>query len=144
MASEAIASRQLTAGTTIEDHLPSLDLYVVGAARYANKVALLKGLNQTPTLEDELLSDFRAQFPKLGSTKGVAAWVLTTAATKSGISGKLSKVGVAREYVDLILARDDSPTQLRRLLELANWLTEAIGLTATASPSLILQADESN
>jgi AAA ATPase domain len=137
-----IPSKALPDGTTIEDHLPSLELYVRGAARWAVKVARLKGAEVPGPIEDELLSRFAAAYPAPERTKGVAEWARKEAAELAGVNGKLSKLGISREYVNALLEPGARATAPKRIKEIAKWLQESVGLPVTAASETEILDDQ--
>jgi predicted ATPase len=129
----SIPSKALMDGTTIEDHLPSLELYVRGAARWAVKVARLGGAEIVEPFEEELVSRFAAKYPNPDRTQGVAQWASREAAALAGVGGQLSKLGISREYVNALLEPGVRVTGPRRIKEIAKWLRESVGLSVTAA-----------
>jgi hypothetical protein len=100
--------RFLTAETTIEDHLPMLrTLYVQAVSEYLYKLGILSKNRKTSDLSklsQTIQADFEKTFPDSGKEKGVAAWADMVGAQHFGLPEYPSKVGIAREYLDLVVS----------------------------------------
>lgn len=138
-----IAAHDLSDGTTLEDHLVSARrLYPHAACLY---VARLRTMNDAASSElvQKLQSRAEAQFPN-PDTKGLCAWVIAEVMTESGMTDPPSKVGIAREYAQLLADRTEPipEEEKTRALALAEWIGTALSLpTQAAEPAAILTED---
>ena len=123
-----VQTHTLTGGTTIEDHLPGVgDLYVEAVARYVRNVLITRG-DTVPELGDlqaRIQSSFNEKYQADRVTLGVCKWAAEVAQEIGGLSGPPSKLGIAREYVNLLA--DADPSRLSaKALNRASGLAERI------------------
>ena len=132
--SRSISSKALPEGTSTEDHLPLIDdLYVEALARYCLK--LLADSKQTCPTFETLFESARAKFAESFAhgkvTRGVAEWAERVGQELTGLDSPPSKVGIAREYVSLLV---DAPADrftgavLQRAKRLLELIQEMLGL----------------
>lgn len=133
-----IPAKLLTNGTAIEDHLPLLaELFVEAVSKYCfglgtdNETLSGVGFDE---VHSKFKEDFAKKFPKPATTQGVAIW-----ASKVGqdlypdsLPPSPSKVGIAREYVALLMASssaEGSTGKVRgRVKDLAAWIGDVLSL----------------
>lgn len=97
-----VKSMQLKKDTTVEDHLPSAgQTYIDAVGQYAGRVLESLGqAKQSAVIQQELREAAHNEgYSAGGVTKGVAKWALDKIEELVGLR-KLSKVGIAREYVN--------------------------------------------
>ncbi|MEK6701390.1 MAG: AAA family ATPase [Planctomycetota bacterium] len=134
-----IEGKVLAEGTEVEDHLIAVrTLYVKAAALYAAKLkvalggvapddaAMLKGFTES----------FEKKFGSTGETAGVCDWVESAFKEIAQIKSPPSKVGIAREYVQLLdelLAGSIRPEDCERAIALCDWIARALSLSPPAT-----------
>lgn len=149
--SKGAVHKFLTAGTTIEDHLPMLrTFYVQGVSEYLYKLGMIANSRKTSDrskLFQAVETDFEKTFPDPGKEKGVAAWAEMVGAQLFGLPQDPSKVGFAREYFDLVISRlgetqapKISTSELARSERLAHWIGTELGLPPRLAESAVLSA----
>lgn len=117
---------------SIEDYLPFVGtVYVDAVAQYVFK--LMQGKNAAPDLKS-LRVHFRKSYDERAESQGiapvgVAKWAGEEAKTIAKLRKTPSKIGIAREYVNLLMAVPDEqllPAQTGRILELITWIREKL------------------
>jgi len=133
-----VAGKTLNVSTSAEDHVPLIGtLFVEAVARHWHKLGIANGALEgiaVSELIEAVSADFTATFQNAEITHGVAKWA-------DEIGGKLypnvlpeepSKIGIASEYVKLLMATDpadvDSANLYRRAKDLADWIGTALKL----------------
>jgi predicted ATP-dependent endonuclease of OLD family len=124
----SIPSKQLAKDTAIEDHMPMLrEVYVPALAAYVARLMEIEGKVQPDQgqLTQRFLDDFDIKFEKGKVTQNLSDWADAAAGTIGGISGKPSKVGVAREYAARLLDCDNNDFKWDgRAKALVDWIHE--------------------
>ena len=142
--SKQAAHKILIAGTTIEDHLPMLrTLYVQAVTDYLYKIGGNERVSDYSKFSEAIRADFDGTFLESGKEKGVAAWSNSVGTRLFQLPEDPSKVGFAREYFNLVIARlEDTQapkilaSELTRSEKLAQW----IGTDLRLPPRLAEQA----
>lgn len=149
-----IQAEPLSAGSTIEDSLPfSRSTYPEAVATYWVKLGLETGIFRTDTVEQakaRFVADFGEQSPNAGLEQNLARWATEVGhRLYEGLPEKASKIGIAREYVELLLDKCDgesiSQSELRReckrAIKLTEWISNKLGLPGRlAQPSAVTEA----
>jgi hypothetical protein len=119
-----IETRQLTQGTTIEDHLPGgPELYFEAVLGYFEQMVGLSGAKRK-ALQESFAERFKAgELPK-----GLVEWTRKEAAALAGLDGKPSSVGIARSYIPLLEQAELEPKESRRARTLADWVAKSLEL----------------
>src|SRR5205823_1373311 len=92
-------------------------------------------------LETELAAAFQKAFPNPEMSKGLSKWAVQESMRLAGLPSPISKLGIAREYAELIAAADKL-SGTRRIKELVAWIAKTLDLRPATPPSAILE-DES-
>ena len=108
--------------------------YIKATCDYAAEVSGLSDARRT-VLNQTAAAAFDAQFGD-HATAGAALWLLDPIRTETLMSSRVSKVGVARRYVEELRTFDATPrvSQYRRARDLANWIRSALDLPAPTLP----------
>ncbi len=113
--SHRIPVKLLTADTSIEDHLPMIaEVYVLQWRTILASYLKMTGKNKPDLAElsSKLQRAFDEAFGKGKVTKGIAEWTNGVSKVHSELSGKPSKVGIAREYAALLMELPDEDFKL--------------------------------
>ena len=123
--SHDIETHRLVAGTTIEDYLPGAGRrYVQAVARYVAKIAETHGRTDLSGQEIEKRLLVAAEANDIREdrvTSGIAKWATRKAQELVALESAPSKLGIAREYVELLSeakADTSKDSQLKRSLGL--------------------------
>ena len=134
----SIEGKQLAQNTAIEDHLPFLEaVFVPAVANYVHKMLCFRGKkpDALPEFESAFLASFNEKF-KGKSTYQLAEWV-NEVASDNGFPDQPSKVGIAREYADILLNADDKKlkkSDARRAIKLVELIQELSSCPEIKSP----------
>jgi predicted ATP-dependent endonuclease of OLD family len=119
-----IQTKQLSDGTTLEDHLPAAPrLYLEAVATYLEQMADLddKGL-------DTLRVSFDERFGGQDSVQGLVEWTRGEAAAIAGLEGKPSSVGIARAYAAILQEAELNAKDVQKATRLGKWIAEHLYL----------------
>lgn len=146
--SHSVDHAQLESGTTIEDYMPSAgELYVTAAARYVSKVVLSGGdTADTAAQVEEKFREAAANeaWPAGGLTSGMASWAIKNGKQIGKLTSNPSKVGIAREYIDMLMSptvASISEQQLTRALTLVSIVQTNLGIPELREPEMKVTAD---
>lgn len=139
MDNKGLKYKVLTSGTSIEDHLPMVrTLYVTALINYLEKLENIKPAGSrvdAPDFVEKIRQSFNKHFPDPGKEKNVAGWASGVGEDLFQLPKDPSKVGIAREYVDLLLGysgldadHDSSVSQFTRAVALSKWIGTELGL----------------
>jgi predicted ATP-dependent endonuclease of OLD family len=136
IAEREVKTKQLSEGTTLEDHLPAAhSLYFDAVANYLQQIA---GLDETGL--KALRSSFDQHFGEDEPMSGLVEWTRGAAATIAGLDRKPSSVGIARAYVALLEEAQLSAKDSQRATRLGKWIAEKLYLPQqTLSQETILE-----
>ena len=145
----SIESKQLTDGTTVEDHLPLAgELYVKAVADYVIKVMedAENALDCAEKLHDQFKQSFRGKFEEGKVTIGIAAWAAETGKRLGNLAEPPSKIGIAREYARIL--EETSPdnftsVSLQRSLKLVEWIQKELEVPELREAPLQVLQNES-
>ena len=139
--SHSIDSYALPKNTTIEDHLPAPGrTYVAAVARYTARIAATLGRNERSQqqIEDALREALQKEESlRKNVTFGIANRAIEHARVIAGLDSSPSKLGVARDYVDILSQSkpDDFKTpQLKRSLDLLKVIQRMLGIPELKEP----------
>ncbi len=136
MAERDVQTKQLTAETTLEDHLPAARrLYFEAVATYFQQMADLDDVGL-----ESLRDSFDQRFGEHEAVHGLVEWTRGDAAAIAGLDGKPSSVGIARAYSALLEDAVLTAKDLQRAIRLASWIAENLYLPEqTLSQEAILE-----
>lgn len=124
IAERDVQPKQLSDGTTLEDHLPAAKrLYLEAVVAYLQQIA---GLNDAD--DKALRASFDQRFGKNEPIHGLVDWTRGDAAAIAGLDGKPSSVGIARAYAMLLEDADLTAKECQRAVRLGNWIAEKLYL----------------
>lgn len=143
-----VESYTLPRNTTIEDHLPAAGrMYLAAVAQYAARIAKTLGKSEVSRkqIEDELQKAFQEE-ESLGKnvTFGIADWAIQKAQVLTKLDSAPSKLGVARDYVDLLgrsKETDFKAPQLKRSRDLLKVIQRMLSIPALREPDQRVTAD---
>lgn len=146
--SHDIETHRLVAGTTIEDYLPGAGTrYVQAVARYVAKIAETHGRTDLSgqEIDAQLLGAAEANDIREDKvTSGIAKWATREAQELVALESAPSKLGIAREYVELLSeAKADTfkDSQLKRSLGLLRQIQGALGIPELQEPEKKVTTD---
>ena len=134
----------LVSGTTVEDHLPASGrIYIDAVAGYVTEMLDTVG-NEKSSSNEELYKKLRESatsegFSEEKVSEGIADWAIKEVQRLTGLKSKPSKLGIAREYVNLLSASTKdtfSKSQLRRSLALLRDVQSGLSIPDLSDPDL--------
>ena len=139
MDNKGLKHKSLTTGTSIEDHLPLVrTLYGSAVINYLEKLEDLKPeveRHQAVDFAKKIRDNFDQHYPDPGGEEGVAEWASDVGNDLFQLPKDPSKVGIAREYVDLLLGNsnidadcDGADSWFTRAVVLSKWIGTELGL----------------
>ena len=136
IAERDVQTKQLTAETTLEDHLPAARrLYFEAVATYFQHMVNLDDVGL-----ESLRDSFDQRFGEHEVVHGLVEWTRGDAAAIAGLDGKPSSVGIARSYAALLEDAVLTAKDLQRAMRLGSWIAENLYLPEqTLSQEAILE-----